>query len=79
LGEKCAWLKEVSRDHFAKAHTTSMVIAVITPVADPIKLYFFPDEEFLCFTLAATLGHFNISYFFLHVTKHSNYTAKIGK
>ncbi len=56
-----------------------MVIAVITPVADPIKLYFFPDEEFLCFTLAATLGHFNISYFFLHVTKHSNYTAKIGK
>ncbi len=40
-----------------------------TTVADHIKLYFFAKEEFPRF-FAAKLGHFTISDFFLHVTKH---------
>jgi len=35
----------------------------IKPLADPIKLFFFDNEEFLCF-LVAKLGHFTISDFF---------------
>jgi len=44
------------------------------PVADPIKLFFFSNEEFLCF-FAAKLGHFTFSDFFSICNK----TAKIGK
>jgi len=38
----------------------------LDPVADPIKLVFFANEEFLHF-FAARLGHFIANYFFLYV------------
>ena len=43
------------------------IMLAILAAADSIKLYFFANEEFLCF-FADKLGHFTIRDFFLHVT-----------
>jgi len=40
-------------------------------VADPIKLFFFANEEYLRF-FDAKVGHFIVNDYFLYVTKQSN-------
>ncbi len=47
-------------------------------VADPIKPYFLANKEFLRFLLLSYVILLSVI-FFLHGTKHSNETMKIGK
>jgi len=47
----------------------------LTPVAHPIKLFFFANEEFLRF-FAAKLGHFTISDFFSTCNKTLKLNSK---
>ncbi len=57
----------------AKANRGSMIVQALEtiPVADLKKLFFIHKRRISLF-FNAKLGHFNISDFFLHVTKHSN-------
>jgi len=60
-------------------NTFGYIKKFLTPVANPIKLVFYGNKEFLHF-FAAKLGHYIVNIFFrILQTLKPSLTAKIGK